>query len=587
MADAAAALARLTFVLALWSQGLAAAGRPKQLLATLMALWVARRLDTRLAPRSLAALGLGTGAACLALPASEQLSCALLWLLWAAALFAVGQRPLAPAAVPGGLNFGERLGASLAVATLLAFLLLPALVPSRRHEAHAADAEDADPDRCEADEGEEDEEDEGEELQDPPPAPGRRPAGHLFVKMAKSFNLGRWMLPTPARFDRRLLLLATLLVLGGAIGGYLIYAARFEGTDDAQVEADVVPLSLRVAGQVLTVRVQDNQPVKAGDVLVDLDDAELQARLQQAEAELQTARAQAEAAQAQAVVVEATAKGGYQSAKATMSGVANAVNGANAQVIGARAAQERARAEAHQANADLARAKSLREANAIPEERLERTQNSAEAAQAALSQAEAQLAAAQEAKSVAESHVGEAQGRLGASAPIAAQIAAAQAQAQVAQAAANAAQARLAVQRLLLSYAHLIAPSDGVVTRLTAHPGQLLQPGQAVAVLVPSHSYVVANFKETQIGSMHPGQRVEIEVDAFPGRALSGRVESVAGGTGSRFALLPPDNASGNFVKVVQRVPVRIAWDALPHDVTMRAGLSVEVRVDLRSGPTS
>ena len=106
-------------------------------------------------------------------------------------------------------------------------------------------------------------------------------------------------------------------------------------------------------------------------------------------------------------------------------------------------------------------------------------------------------------------------------------------------------------------------------------------------MLVPTHSHVVANFKETQIGSTQPGQRVEISVDAFPGGALSGRVESVAGGTGSRFSLLPPDNASGNFVKVVQRLPVRIAWDALPHDVVMRAGLSVEVKVDLHSGPTS
>ena len=389
----------------------------------------------------------------------------------------------------------------------------------------------------------------------------------------------------PRRLTRnRLIAAAAVLLLVGI--GYFIYMGQFERTDDAQVEADVVPLALRVSGQVQQVRVQDNQQVKAGDVLLELDDAELKARVQQAEAELQTARAQAEAVQAQAVVVEATAKGGYQSAKATLGGVANAVNGAIAQVIASRAALERARAEAHQAMADLERAKSLRQANAIPEERLERAQSGHDAAQAALAQAEAQLAGAQEAKSVAESHVGEAQGRLGASAPIAAQIAAAQANAQVALAAAQAAQAHLDVQRLLLAYAHLQAPVDGFVTRLTAHPGQLVQPGQAVAELVPTQNYVVANFKETQIGRMRPGQAVDIEVDAYPGRHLQGKVESVAGGTGARFALLPPDNASGNFVKVVQRVPVRIAWEQLPADVQLRAGLSVEVRVDVRGGQT-
>jgi len=140
----------------------------------------------------------------------------------------------------------------------------------------------------------------------------------------------------------------------------------------------------------------------------------------------------------------------------------------------------------------------------------------------------------------------------------------------------------LALARLQLSYTKLYAQEDGQVTRLTAREGQMVQPGQPVASLVPDRTYVVANFKETQIGDMKPGQEVEIDVDAFPGKTLKGKVESLAGGTGARFSLLPPDNASGNFVKVVQRVPVRIAWVDVPADVALRPGLSADVAVRVK-----
>jgi membrane fusion protein (multidrug efflux system) len=128
----------------------------------------------------------------------------------------------------------------------------------------------------------------------------------------------------------------------------------------------------------------------------------------------------------------------------------------------------------------------------------------------------------------------------------------------------------------------VVAQADGQVTRLTAREGQMVQPGQPLAELVPDSTYVVANFKETQIGDMKPGQPVEIDVDAYPGLQLHGQIESLAGGTGARFSLMPPDNASGNFVKVVQRVPVRIAWVNPPKDVALRPGLSTDVTVRVK-----
>lgn len=383
--------------------------------------------------------------------------------------------------------------------------------------------------------------------------------------------------------DRRRPFLILAAVAAAAVllvGVYALVNANVESTDDAQIEADIVPLAVRAGGLVLQMMVQDNQRVKAGDVIMQLDEAELAARVKQSEAELETARAQAAAAEAQARVVEASAKGGLQSARAQLSGSSGAVSSAAAQVASAKAGIERAKADAHKAENDLSRAKTLRAANAISEERLDNAQAARDAAAAALEQALALLTAAQQGKIVAESHVAEAEGHLSQSTPIEAQIAAAHAAVDLGHAGILAASARLDLQRLQFSYLKVTAPVDGVVSRLSAHVGQLLQTGQAVAELVPLETYVVANFKETQVGRMKPGQPARIRIDGLPGHELLGKVESLSGGTGARFSLLPPDNASGNFVKVVQRVPVRVRWSDVPPALTLRPGLSAEVTVD-------
>ncbi len=329
--------------------------------------------------------------------------------------------------------------------------------------------------------------------------------------------------PAPDRPRRRrplLILLAVVAVAAAGTGAWM-YATRFDqGTDDAQVESDVVPLAPRVGGVVAQVAVAENQAVKKGDLLLVIDHEDLAAKLRQAEADLDIARAQAVAA--------------------------------DAQVGAAEAGLRRAGVEAEKAELDLERAEVLRKGEVIAPERLDAAKASGGVSKAAVASAKAQYAAAT-------------------------------AQARLAHARVKSAEASLDLATLQVSYTKIWAPRDGVVSKLTAHEGQLLAPGQVVAELVPSDTYVLANFKETQVGRMRPGQRAVVEVDAYPGVKIEGRVESMSGGTGARFALLPPDNASGNFVKVVERVPVRIAWaKPPPPDVQLRAGLSAYVTVHER-----
>jgi membrane fusion protein (multidrug efflux system) len=371
--------------------------------------------------------------------------------------------------------------------------------------------------------------------------------------------------------------LVALMVLG--IGGYALLTADEESTDDAQVEGDVVPLASRVGGQVLHVRVEENKAVKKGAVLFEIDDADYAARVKQAEAELATAQAQAAAADAQFQVAQAGAKGGFTSAKAGVSGSSAAVASASAQIANAEAQLARAQADARRTEQDLKRAQSLFADRAIAQQALDNAQAAADSAQASLAAARAQVSAAHEQKRAAETNVEAAKGRFEQSNQVDAQLAAAKSGADLGHARVKSSEAMLTLAQNQLAYTKVIAPEDGIVSKLGVHEGQLVQMGQPLVELVPDQTYVVANFKETQLGRIKPGQKVEVKVDAFGGKKLTGKVESISGGTGSRFSLLPPDNASGNFVKVVQRVPVRIAWVDAPKELLLRAGLSADVTV--------
>jgi membrane fusion protein (multidrug efflux system) len=379
------------------------------------------------------------------------------------------------------------------------------------------------------------------------------------------------------------------LILGAVVALALLAYGLFtwltygqENTDDAQTDADVVAISTRVMGTVLKVLVTDNQQVKKGTLLAEIDPADLAAKERQAEAELAAARAQAQAADAQVAIISATSKGGLSAARAQLSGSATSVARADAEIASARAALVRAQAQASQADTDLARAESLLKDQAIPKAQVDTARSNAQAANAAVAQAEAQLAVAQDMKNTALTRITESQAHVEQSTPVDAQLATAHANADLAHARADSAEAALQLAKLQLSYTRIEAPTDGRLSRLAVHEGQLMQAGQQVVAIVPNNTYVVANFKETQVGSMQRGQRAKIAVDAYPGRTFEGRVDSTSPGTGARFSLLPPDNASGNFVKVVQRVPVKIAWENVPPDVNLAAGLSVNVTVITR-----
>jgi membrane fusion protein (multidrug efflux system) len=388
--------------------------------------------------------------------------------------------------------------------------------------------------------------------------------------------------PPPRKRKPFVVLGVIALVALVGVGGYTLMTRGRESTDDAQVAADMVPVAARVMGAVARVHVHENQAVKRGDVLVELDAADLLARQQQAEAELATAEAQAQAAEAQEQIVSATSKGGLASAKAALSGSAAGVGTADAQLASAKAAAVRADTDLQKAQIDFQRAETLRKADAVPQQQLDAARLALDGARASKAQADAQVALALDGRVTAQSRVGEARGRVDQSAPVAPQIAAAHAGAALAEARVRSAQAALALAKLQVGYTRIAAPADGWASKLSVHEGQLVAVGQPLVELVPNDTYLVASFKETQIGKMRPGQPAEIAVDAFPGRKLAGKIESLAGGTGASFSLLPPDNSTGNFVKVVQRVPIRISLVDLPADVVLRPGLSADVTIDTR-----
>lgn len=330
---------------------------------------------------------------------------------------------------------------------------------------------------------------------------------------------------------------AVLLVSWWGFGAWSESRSR-EGTEDAQVDGRIIPVLNKVAGYVARVNVRENQEVHRGDTLLVIDDDELRVRLAQADADLAAARALLGGG---SIVGQATA----------------AIEVSSRQQSALEAQLEAARANARRARADFARIEGLAAKQIVSRQALDAAQAAVEAADANVTSLERQVSAAGAGVSSAEAGVRLAQARYDA---------------------ARAARDNAALQ---LSYAAVLAPVDGAVSRKTADVGQLLQPGQPILSIVAADSvWVTANFKETQVAVMHPGQDVDMTVDAYPDCHAHGKLESISSATGARFALIPPDNATGNFTKVVQRVPVRIQVTAgCGDDHPLRPGMSVEAVV--------
>jgi membrane fusion protein (multidrug efflux system) len=390
-------------------------------------------------------------------------------------------------------------------------------------------------------------------------------------------------IPRKSKARRAYMLLFGLVVVALAVYFIHGYATRNEiKTDDAQVEADVTPVATRVGGVVLHMKIVDNQKVEANQVIAEIDDADYKAKVAAAEADLEAATAQADSADAQVDITKSTSGGALSSAKAALAGQGASVRSAQAGVAAAQAQVARAKSDLSKAQQDYDRAKKLHDAGAVSGQSLEAAQASKDSAQASVDAANANLAASRDSAASAQSKVAEMAGHVESSTPVDRQIASSVAAAKLAHAKVQGAQAALDLAKLQLSYTKITAPAAGYVSKLGAHEGQMVQPGMTLVMVVPAKQYIVANFKETQMDRIAPGDPVDISVDALGGSEFHGRVESISAGTGARFSMMPPDNATGNFVKVVQRVPVKIELDQGQDTSKLHAGLSVEVKVHLQ-----
>jgi membrane fusion protein (multidrug efflux system) len=374
--------------------------------------------------------------------------------------------------------------------------------------------------------------------------------------------------------QKRFKIFGAVLVVAALVGGgFWLFTRNSETTDDAFIEADVVPIAPRVSGTVAALHFTDNQWVEQGALLIEIDPRDAAAQLAAARANLDVALAQQQTAAADLALSKVTTEAAVAEGR-------NALDQAQQQVAAARQQADAAQADAERAAADVKRYEMLFQNAVASRQRLDQAIADARSTNA-------RWRAAQLAATAAEAQTLQSQARLDDAHAAPQRLAMKEAQLAVTQA--QAAQAAAAVQtaELTLSYTTIFAPQAGRMTRRAVRQGDVVQPNQTLAALVVDPPWVIANFKETQLAHMRPGQPVTLKVDAFPGHRFSGRVQSIQAGTGSRFSLLPAENATGNYVKVVQRVPVKIVFDSLADGMVhqLAPGLSVVPDVDVGTDP--
>ncbi len=331
------------------------------------------------------------------------------------------------------------------------------------------------------------------------------------------------------------IILGVIILVGGFFGiKEYIYFSNHVDTDDAQIDADISPVVSRVGGYVDSIYFEENQPVKEGELLVKLDDRDFKIKLEQAQA-------------------------GKQSALASVNVSETVVSSTAANIATAKANVEAASAKAVKAAKDFARYQNLIKDGSITQQQYDQAKAEKETADAQLQAAKAQYSAAQKQVNTSQSQVSAANSN------ISSKI------------------SDIDFAKLQLSYTNITAPTSGIASKKNIQIGQLVQPGQSLFSIVNDGSlYVTANFKETQLGDLKEGQLVDVEVDAFPDANLTGHIYNFSPATGAKFSLLPPDNASGNFVKVIQRIPVKIKLDKNDLLKSLRPGMSVNISVHIK-----
>jgi membrane fusion protein (multidrug efflux system) len=394
-----------------------------------------------------------------------------------------------------------------------------------------------------------------------------------------------------------LLIPAVLVVIAGAYAGWQ-YLSHWESTDDAQIDGHIHPVNAKVGGTVLSVNVVENQKVKAGTVLAQLDSRDYEGAVARAAAELALARAGVIAARAGVPVASSTAGAQITSseaiaerAKAGVELAAKDAAAAEAKLISAQARVREAQANANKETRDVERFKMLIAKDEISQQQYDAAVSTADAARAAAESAEASVvqlqqeaagARAKAAQSHAELQQALAEAEAAKTAPE--QVTITKAQAQSAEARVELAKAALDQARLNLEYTTIKAPLSGIVSKKTVETGQVVQSGQPLMAIVPEEDiWVTANFKETQLADMHAGEPGTVSVDAYGGRIYKVHVDSIASATGAKFSLLPPENATGNYVKVVQRIPVKLVFEpGEDSEHLLRPGMSVLAKITVK-----
>ena len=394
-----------------------------------------------------------------------------------------------------------------------------------------------------------------EEEQEQPPRIDQRPSQtERAAGVFRQYPRAKWLVAA-----------AMLLAITAAILVWHYYALH-ESTDDAQIDGHIHPIGARVSGTVLGVLHDDNEMVQAGTLLVELDPKDYQVALDRARADLANAQASATAAHVDVPLTSTTSSSQLEAANA-------AVKAADREVQASQARVDEAQANYNKAATDLKRMEQLVEKDEVSRQQYDAAVATASALRATLEAANAAVAGA-------ESRAAQARAQAAAAGTVPEQMRMTRAKAGAAAADVLKYQAAVEQAELNLQYTKIHAPVTGVLSKRNVEPGQVIQPGQPLFSIVDLDDiWVTANFKETQLRNMRPGQKATIKVDAY-GRNYGGVVESIGGATGSRFSVLPPENATGNYVKVVQRLPVRIRFDrGQDPNHLLRPGMSVEPTV--------